>query len=163
MGHKEHKRKAPEEVRCKIITVSDTRKKEDDTSGQLIRDLLEEEGHGIISYEIVEDDIKQIKDALSTKDAEVYILTGGTGISGRDVTPDAVEDVIDKELPGFGELFRHLSYEDVGSAALLSRAMAGVNDEQLVFALPGSTSAVELGMKRLILPELGHLVYEVKK
>jgi len=163
MGVKEHKHKAPKEVRCAVITVSDTRDKESDGSGKLIREMLEENGHGVISYRLVKDEISEIKDALRLKDPQVFILNGGTGISKRDVTPEAVRDIIDREISGFGELFRSLSYVEIGSAAVLSRAIAGVNDGQIVFALPGSKSAVELGMKELILPELGHLVYEANK
>lgn len=163
MGHEEHKDKAPDEVRCKIITVSDTRSKENDESGKMIKELLEKEGHGVCSYVIVKDDIKQIKEALSTKESEVYIINGGTGVSRRDVTTEAVYDIIDKELSGFGELFRKLSFDEIGSAAFMSRAIAGINEDEVVFALPGSASAVELGMKELILPELGHIVYEVNK
>lgn len=163
MGHEEHKEKAPENIRCKIITVSDTRDKKNDESGQLIKEMLEDEGHGVVAYELVKDDMDEVKDALCSKDAEVFIVNGGTGISRRDTTADAVEDVIDKKLPGFGDLFRQLSYEEIGSAAMMSRAIAGLNEDKPVFALPGSSSAVELGMKELILPELGHLIYEVNK
>ncbi|MGM0405236.1 MAG: MogA/MoaB family molybdenum cofactor biosynthesis protein [Thermoplasmatota archaeon] len=163
MGHKEHKRAAPDDIRCKVITVSDTRDKETDESGKLIRELLEEHNIGVCSYSIIPDEMNMIKEELGTKDADAYIINGGTGISSRDVTPDAVRDIVDKVLPGFGEMFRSLSYEEIGSAAYLSRAIAGVNDKQVVFALPGSKAAVELGMEKLILPELGHLVYEVNK
>ncbi|MFW5898414.1 MAG: MogA/MoaB family molybdenum cofactor biosynthesis protein [Candidatus Saliniplasma sp.] len=163
MGVKEHKHEAPEEVRCAVVTVSDTRDRESDESGKLIKKMLKEEGHGIVSYSIVKDELSEIKNALCLKDPQVFILNGGTGISGRDVTPEAVRDIIDTEIHGFGELFRRLSYEEIGSAAMLSRALAGANDCQIVFALPGSKAAVELGMRELILPELGHLVYEANK
>lgn len=163
MGHEEHKRKAPKCVRCKVITVSDTRDEESDSSGRLIRDMLDKEGHEIVCSVIIKDDICSIKDELSTNEADVFILNGGTGISKRDVSPDAVRDIIDTELDGFGELFRSFSYDEIGSAAILSRAVAGINDRKLVFSLPGSKNAVKLAMEKLILPELGHLVYEVKK
>ncbi len=163
MGQRECKRAAPDDIRCKVITVADRRDKETDESGKLIIELLEENDHGVCSYSIIPKEMNVIKEELSTKDADAYILNGGTGISSRDVTPDAVIDIVDKILPGFGEMFRSLSYEEIGSTAYLSRAIAGVNDKQLVFALPGSKSAVKLAMEKLILPELGHLVYKVNK
>ncbi len=163
MGHEEHKEKSPESVECAVVTVSDTREEEDDSSGKKIKEMLRAEGHEIVGYEIVKDDIEEIKDVFHCVEAQVYILNGGTGVSSRDVSPDAVNDIIDRKLPGFGELFRQLSYEDIGSPAMLSRATAGVCGDKIIFLMPGSTPAVKLGMEKLILPELGHLVYEVNK
>lgn len=163
MGHKEHKHNAPETVRCAVITVSDTRDIEEDSSGKLIREKLLDENHDIIGYDIIKDEKEQILKALEEYDAQVFIFNGGTGISKRDVTPDCIRDTLDKELSGFGELFRSLSYEEIGSAAMLSRAVAGISDGKVVFSIPGSTGAVELAMDKLILPELGHIVYEVNK
>ncbi|MEF8873160.1 MAG: molybdenum cofactor biosynthesis protein B [Candidatus Thermoplasmatota archaeon] len=163
MGHKEHKHEAPESVSCAVITISDTRSIDTDESGKKIREMLMEEKHEVVGYEIAKDDPDEIRETIESIDAEVYILNGGTGISARDVTPDVLDDIIDKKLPGFGEAFRRSSYQEIGSAAILSRALAGVSGEEIYFALPGSTSAVELAMKELILPELGHMVYEVKK
>lgn len=163
MGHKEHKHEAPESVRCAVITVSDTRDRERDESGGKIKDMLLEDNHKVVNYEIVRDEIEEIMKALDSIEAEVYILNGGTGISERDVTTEALDNIIENDLPGFGELFRYLSYKDIGSAAILSRAKAGYSDERIYFALPGSTAAVKLAMEELILPEIGHLVYEVNK
>ncbi|MBS3817620.1 MAG: molybdenum cofactor biosynthesis protein MoaB [Candidatus Thermoplasmatota archaeon] len=163
MSHEEHKKKAPESVRCAVITVSDTRDMERDESGKKIREMLMEEKHEVVGYELVRDEKDEIIEAVESIEADVFLLNGGTGISGRDVTPEALDFFVDKKIPGYGELFRYLSYEDIGSAAMLSRAEAGFSDEQIYFALPGSTAAVELAMEELILPELGHLVHEVHK
>ncbi len=163
MGHEDHKHKAPDVVRCGVITVSDTRDIESDESGEKIREMLMGEDHEIAGYEIVKDDRSEINEVLESIEADVYIMNGGTGISGRDVTVDVLDQVIDKKLPGFGEMFRKLSYEEIGSASILSRASAGVNEDKIYFAIPGSTSAVELAMDELILPEIGHMVYEVNK
>ncbi|MFW6143939.1 MAG: MogA/MoaB family molybdenum cofactor biosynthesis protein [Candidatus Natronoplasma sp.] len=163
MGHEEHKNEAPDSVRCAVITVSDTRDRERDESGGRIKDMLLDDDHKVVGYEIVKDEIDDILEVLRSSDADVYLLNGGTGISTRDVTVEALDQEIEKEIPGFGELFRNLSYEEIGSAAMLSRAKAGFSNDKVYFALPGSTPAVELAMEELILPELGHLVYEVKK
>ncbi len=163
MSHREHKHQAPETVKCAVITISDTRDEEKDYSGKKIKQMLTEEDHEVISYKIVRDEVESIIEVLRSVDVEVYLLNGGTGISGRDVTPDALEEEIDEEIPGFAEIFRVLSYRDIGPAAMLSRAKAGISGTRIYFALPGSMSAVELAMEELILPELGHLVYEVNK
>ncbi len=163
MGHKEHKYEASESVNCAVLTISDTRNIDTDESGKKIREMLMDEKHEVVGYEIAKDDPDEIRETIGSIDAEVYILNGGTGVSARDGTPDVLKDMIDKKLPGFGEAFRRLSYQEIGSAAILSRALAGVSGEEIYFALPGSTSAVELAMKELILPELGHMVYEVNK
>ncbi|WP_078545099.1 MogA/MoaB family molybdenum cofactor biosynthesis protein [Litchfieldia alkalitelluris] len=168
MSSFEHKQEAPNKVRCKIITVSDTRTKDTDKSGSLMISLLEENGHEIIDYVIVKDDQTLIeKEVLSGCDHEkidVVLTNGGTGIAKRDVTIETVSGLLDKELVGFGELFRMLSYtEDIGSAAMLSRAIAGVASDTVIFSTPGSSGAVRLAMSKLILPELGHVVREVRK
>lgn len=163
MGHEEHKHKAPETVRCGVITVSDTRDRKTDESGKIIREMLMDENHEVVGYKVVKDEPDEINDVLEDLDAEVYVLNGGTGISERDVTPDVLKDKVEKELSGFGEAFRRLSYEEIGSASILSRAFAGVREGKIYFAIPGSTSAVELALQELILPELGHMVYEVNK
>ncbi len=155
-------------VSCAVITVSDTRTEETDKSGRLIKEVLSEAGHTIIDYAIVQDDQTAISATLgrylSMPEIEVAILNGGTGIAKRDVTIEVVQDILEKEMPGFGEIFRFLSFtEEIGTGAMLSRAMAGVANNTLVFALPGSTGAVRLGMTRLILPELRHLVHEITK
>lgn len=155
-------------VRCMIITVSDTRKRETDKSGQSIKKILEKHNHVVQDYKIVRDEKEEINKAIQQglKDAEIeaILLNGGTGIAKRDVTIEVVQSILDKELPGFGELFRYLSYQyDIGSAAILSRATAGVARDTAVFAMPGSTGAVKLAMERLVMKELIHVVTEIKK
>lgn len=163
-----HTHHAPNEIRCKVMTVSDTRTKADDKSGRLIRELLEEQGYQVLGQEIVADEKKEIGRALLSgcrqQNIGVVLVTGGTGIAERDVTYEVVENLLEKELPGFGELFRMLSYsEDIGSAAMMSRAIAGVISSTAIFSMPGSSGAVRLAMKRLILPELSHVVSEIRK
>ncbi|RKP53877.1 molybdenum cofactor biosynthesis protein MoaB [Cohnella endophytica] len=164
----QHKSEAPKSVSCGIITVSDTRTPETDKSGQLIRRLLEEQGHTVTEYAIVKDEYEQIKKlvrgAAADPNVDVLLLNGGTGIAGRDTTYEAVRGELSKEMPGFGEIFRFLSFtEDIGSAAILSRAIAGTIEKTAVFSMPGSTGAVRLAMTRLIVPELGHVVRELRK
>ncbi len=147
---------------CAIVTVSDTRTKETDTGGQLIASRLEAAGHRILSYAILKDEPRNIAELVRTNanDAECHavLLSGGTGIASRDTTVEAVEHLLEKRLDGFGELFRMLSYDQVGAAAMLSRAVAGVVNKTAVFLMPGSPKAVELAMDKLIVPELGHVV-----
>ncbi|HEX5066351.1 MAG TPA: MogA/MoaB family molybdenum cofactor biosynthesis protein, partial [Myxococcota bacterium] len=147
-----------------VITVSDTRTRETDTGGALAADLLAGAGHPVPVREIVKDDRSEIaaalRSALARDDVGAVVLTGGTGISPRDVTPEAVAPLLERVLPGFGELFRALSYAEIGSAALLSRALAGVASGKPVFVLPGSRAGVRLALEKLILPELGHLAAE---
>jgi molybdopterin adenylyltransferase len=164
----EHKLAAPRSVKCKIITVSDTRDKDTDKSGKLMIELLTEAGHEIIDYVIVKDEANPIRDAVikGCKDdsIDVVLTNGGTGIALRDVTIETVQELFTKEITGFGELFRLLSYqEDIGSSAILSRAIAGVYLNKAIFSTPGSTGAVRLAMKKLILPEIGHVVRELQK
>jgi molybdenum cofactor biosynthesis protein B len=164
----QHRREAPSSVSCAIITVSDTRTPETDKSGQLIHQLLEEKGYTVAEYAIVRDEYDGIKSLLqqaaANKGVEAVLLNGGTGIAARDTTYEAVRDQLDKEMPGFGELFRYLSFtEDIGSAAILSRAIAGTIGKTAVFSMPGSTGAVRLAMTRLIIPELGHVMRELYK
>jgi molybdenum cofactor biosynthesis protein B len=164
LGYKEHKEHAQETVNVGIITVSTTRTKESDVSGKTIITLLEGKGHTVVYYDIVKDDILQIKDAiehaLEKQGLDAVILNGGTGIAKKDVTIEAVEPFMEKELTGFGEIFRYLSYKEVGSPAVLSRAAAGVGEGKIIICLPGSTNACTLAVEKLILPELGHMVYE---
>ncbi|MFE8704214.1 molybdenum cofactor biosynthesis protein B [Cytobacillus sp. FJAT-54145] len=168
MSTTEHKKEAPQRVNCKVITVSDTRTKDTDKSGQTMIALLEEKGHQIVDYVIVKDNREEIQREVQTgcEDTriDVVLTNGGTGIAKRDVTIESVQALFNKEISGFGELFRMLSYtEDIGSAAILSRAIAGVVNDTAVFSTPGSTGAVKLAMNKLILPELGHVVRELKK
>ncbi|WP_059171398.1 molybdenum cofactor biosynthesis protein B [Bacillus sp. FJAT-27445] len=168
MSIQEHKKEAPSSVSCKVITVSDTRDKETDKSGQLIISLLESSGHRVAGYSIVQDEGELIKaevlSGCADSGVDVVLTNGGTGIAVRDVTIETVMKLFDKDITGFGELFRMLSYqEDIGSAAILSRAAAGVVNNRAVFSIPGSSGAVKLAMNKLILPELGHVVRELKK
>jgi molybdenum cofactor biosynthesis protein B len=165
MSEKEHKKNAPQVVRVKVVTISDTRQKETDTSGQTIIKILEENGHEVIDYEIVKDEIAEIESAVlsgcNNSNIDVVLTNGGTGIAKRDVTIEVIQSLIEKQLVGFGELFRMLSYtEDIGSAAILSRAIAGVRNETVIFSTPGSTGAVKLAMNKLIIPEITHVVRE---
>lgn len=164
----EHKKQAPKEVRCKVITVSDTRTDTTDKSGKVLHELLSEAGHFVTAYEIVKDDKESIRQAVLSgyhqEDVDVILTNGGTGITKRDVTIEAVSALIDKEIVGFGELFRTISYlEDIGSATMLSRAIGGTMGRKVVFAMPGSTGAVRLAMNKLILPELGHIIFELNR
>lgn len=166
-SHQEHKEKAKLRVLCGVITVSDTRTEETDTSGKLIRELLSGAGHAATAYHIIKDDPKQIQPLLErlldNGEVEAIIINGGTGVARRDMTYDVVARMVDKELPGFGELFRMFSYQDIGSAAMLSRAMAGTCGGKVLFSLPGSSGAVRLAMEKLIIPELPHIVFELNK
>ena len=163
----EHRDSAPESVGCVVITVSDTRTVETDKSGQIMRERLEAVGHRIVGYEIVKDEPEQINrvlDQYTGLDAcQAILFNGGTGIARRDTTIDVISGRLEKTLPGFGELFRMLSYDEIGAAAILSRATAGVLNERLIFSTPGSSNAVALAMDRLIAGELAHLVFEVTK
>lgn len=157
----EHKARAPASVSIAVLTVSDTRKPENDLSGARARELLEIAGHKIAWARIVRDEPAEIaralRDAIEDPAVDALVATGGTGVAPRDVTVEAARPFFDKELPGFGELFRMLSWQDVGSAALASRATAGVASGKPLFLLPGSRSAVELAVSRLVAPEVAHL------
>tara|TARA_B100000315_G_scaffold259093_1_gene313578 strand:+ start:10839 stop:11342 length:504 start_codon:yes stop_codon:yes gene_type:complete len=165
MSHTHHKAQAPSHIGCGIITCSDSRTKENDISGQLIIQLLKNEGHTTEHYEIVKDEPSQIRNAINNnlilEAIQAIIINGGTGVSKRDSTYETVNAILDKRLDGFGEVFRFLSYEEIGSPAILSRAIAGVSKGTVVFALPGSKNAVRLAMEKLILPELSHIVGEL--
>ncbi len=168
MSTAEHKAQAPRQVGCMVITVSDTRNEETDKSGQLMKSLLDEAGHSTVLYRIVKDEREAItaaiREGVEHPGVQVILLNGGTGIAKRDTTYEAVKALLEKEMPGFGELFRFLSYtEDIGSAAILSRAIAGTCGGKAIFSTPGSTGAVKLAMTRLIVPELGHVVRELHK
>ena len=169
MNVEQHKVKGSElqAVRCTVITVSDTRTLQTDRSGQAISQLLLEEGHEIVDRTVVPDEPDQIsfaiRHSLGSESVDVVLLSGGTGVSKRDGTVEVVRQFLETELPGFGELFRSMSYQEIGAAAMLSRAVGGIGSGKIVFALPGSTNAVRLGMEKLILPELRHLVYELRK
>ncbi len=153
-------------MNCALITVSDTRSPETDLSGQLIKELILSAGHAVGEYSIVKDEPIEIRTQLELlaqrPDVDAVIFNGGTGIAPRDTTYDAIENLLEKLLPGFGELFRWLSYQEIGSRALASRAVAGVYQSKLVFSIPGSTAAVKLAVEKLILPELVHLVTQLR-
>lgn len=163
----EHRAQAPAVIRCFVLTVSDTRTLETDKGGALIAELLKNAGHLVVARAIVTDTEAEISNAVraaiyDTQEPEVVIITGGSGIGPRDVTPEALRPLLTKEMPGFGEIFRMLSWDEVGPASMLSRAFAGVLGRTLLFVLPGSTNAVRLAMEKLIVPELGHLIREVR-
>ncbi|HEX2486588.1 MAG TPA: MogA/MoaB family molybdenum cofactor biosynthesis protein [Myxococcota bacterium] len=162
-----HRRDAPARVPTAVLTVSDTRTLETDTGGALVAELLAGAGHPVASRAIVRDEPDEIRrgleSALAAPDVRAVVLTGGTGVAPRDVTPETVEPLLERVIPGFGELFRTLSYEEIGSAALLSRALAGLRGGRVVFVLPGSRGAIRLALEKLILPELGHLAGEALK
>ena len=167
MSQAEHKARAPSSVRCVIVTISDTRTEETDTSGRAIAELLTAAGHAVAGRAIVKDDADLVRGTierhLASADVQVVITTGGTGITSRDSTYEAVSGLLQKRLDGFGELFRMLSFEQIGSAAIMSRACAGLVAGRIVISLPGSEAAVRLAMERLVIPELGHLVQQASK
>jgi molybdenum cofactor biosynthesis protein B len=163
-----HKKEAPKIVRCQIITISDTRDMDTDKSGQMMKGLIEEAGHEVVGRKVVKDEAEQIRtavlEACRHTEIDCVLTNGGTGIAKRDVTIEALSELYEKEIPGFGELFRMLSYQDdIGPAAILSRASAGVIEDTPVFSTPGSSGAVRLAMTKLIIPELGHIVREIRK
>jgi molybdopterin adenylyltransferase len=167
MSHAEHKARAPRSVRCFVVTISDTRTEDTDASGRAIVELLTAAGHTIAGRAIVKDEASLIRGMLERQlgnaDVQAIITTGGTGISSRDTTYEVVDALLQKRLDGFGELFRVLSYEQIGSAAIMSRACAGLAGGRILVALPGSEAAVRLAVERLLIPELGHLVEQAAK
>lgn len=163
--HQQHHRAgAHQHLKVAVITASDTRTAADDESGRVIRDELEGAGHRVAHYEVVPDDPERIRAIVRERTAcdDAVIINGGTGIAARDSTIEAVRPLLDKELEGFGELFRMLSYQEIGSAAFLSRALAGTAGGRIVVALPGSPAACRLALEKLLLPELGHLAHLLK-
>lgn len=166
MSVHEHKEKAKRSLGCFVITVSDTRDETTDQSGQLIKSLLAEKGHQLAGYRIVKDEPLQIEsllqDVLTRADVDAVIVNGGTGIAPRDGTYEVVNHLLEKRLDGFGEIFRFLSYQEIGSAAIMSRAVAGSAKGKVLISLPGSKGAVDLAMRRLVLPELGHMVSQIQ-
>lgn len=167
MSVHEHK-KYQTEARCVVLTISDTRQKQDDKSGKRIVQYLEGASHMIVHKEIVHDEkdaiARAVKKACADNDVDVVLTTGGTGLAARDVTIETIVPLFDKEINGFGEIFRMLSYtEDIGSAAIMSRAIAGISNHTPIFAMPGSSGAVKLAMEKLIIPELSHVLREVRK
>lgn len=167
MGQSDCHRHSDIKAKVAVLTISDTRTMETDESGRIIQDKLIAAGHTVAAYRITPDDPETIRDAieqfLNDPDIEAVITNGGTGISPRDQTVETVTRLLDKTLDGFGELFRFLSYEEIGSSAMMSRAIGGIARGKPLFSLPGSKAAVRLGMEKLILPELPHLLYELRK
>jgi molybdenum cofactor biosynthesis protein B len=162
-----HRSEAPQVVRCVVITVSDTRTRETDSGGQTIVDLLTGAGHEILDRHIIPDEPDQMQKLLTSArdgdDVDAILMTGGTGLGRRDLTVETVSKLLEKPLPGYGELFRMLSYEEIGAAAMLSRALGGLIGRTVLLSMPGSKAGVRLAMEKLILPELGHLVREARR
>ena len=167
MGYQEHKSKAPGSTKCAVITISHTRTEENDDSGRIIRQKLEEKGHKIVASHILKDDAILVRDEiqrlLSDEAIQVIITNGGTGISQKDVTIEAISPLLEKRLDGFGEIFRFLSYQEIGSGSIMSRAMAGTARGKVIICTPGAVGAVELALEKLILPEIGHMGWEVTR
>ncbi len=167
MSQDEHKAAAPRSVRCFIVTVSDTRTEATDTSGRAIADLLTAAGHVVAGRAIVKDDAEMVRGTLERQlaiaDVQAIITTGGTGVTARDSTYEVVSSLLQKRLDGFGELFRMLSFQQIGPAAMMSRACAGIVAGHVVVSLPGSEAAVRLALERLLIPELGHLVQQATR
>jgi molybdenum cofactor biosynthesis protein B len=163
----QHRCESPKSVRCTVVTISDTRTIETDRGGALIVEMLSAGGHVVSGRRIVPDDPAEIEPLLSEladpNTTDAVLMTGGTGIAARDQTFETVSSLLTKPMPGYGELFRMLSYEDIGPAAMLSRAVGGVLNNVVVLTMPGSVAAVRLAMDKLIVPEIGHLVYEARK
>ena len=162
-----HREASPEEIRVAVLTISDTRTPETDTGGNVIVEHMLAAGHEVARREIVRDDALRIKEMLegllADEGVDAVVTTGGTGISARDTTYEVVSRIIDKKLDGFGEIFRMLSYEEVGAAAMLSRAVAGAAGSKFLACLPGSSNAVRLAVEKLLVPEISHLVFELRK
>jgi len=167
MPYEDHLEQASGAVTCAVLTVSDTRAEADDKSGKLIRERLQAAGHRVGDYHIVPDDPLEIRQQIvriaGEASCQAVLTNGGTGIAARDTTYEAVTGLLEKRLDGFGELFRFLSWDEIGSGAMLSRAVAGVYKDLLIFCMPGSSGAVRLALDKLIVPELSHLVWEMRR
>lgn len=165
--HKEHESQGPKSARCAVITVSDTRTLENDTGGQTVIDHLTAAGHTIAHREIIPDEPSRMRPLLESlrqrDDVDVILLTGGTGIASRDQTYETVSSLLDKPLPGYGELFRMLSYQEIGAAAMLSRAIGGLFGGKVILTMPGSPAGVRLAMEKLIVPQIPHLLREARR
>lgn len=167
MGYEEHKKKAPQHVSCAVLTISDSRTERDDESGKLIKQRLSDNGHQVMSYSMLKNEADSIKkkiyELLRQEELQVIITSGGTGVSHRDITVETISPILEKKLDGFGELFRSLSYQEIGTTSIMSRAIAGVAGGKVILCLPGSPEAVKLAMDKVILPEIGHLVREATR
>lgn len=167
MSYQEHKQKAPRSVSCAVLTISDSRTEQGDESGRLIRERLGQNGHRVLFYAILKNEAeaisKKIHELLGQEELEVIITSGGTGVSHRDITVETIFPILEKRLDGFGELFRFLSYREIGSSSIMSRAVAGVVGGKVILCLPGSLGAANLAMDKIILPEIGHMVREATR
>jgi molybdenum cofactor biosynthesis protein B len=167
MGYQEHKHQAPKSISCAVLTISDTRTERDDESGRLIRQKLSETGHRVILHCILKNEADSIREKiyelLKEEELQAIIATGGTGVSRRDITVETIYPILEKKLDGFGELFRFLTYSEIGTGSIMSRAIAGVAEGKVILCLPGSLEAAKLAMNKIILPELGHLVMEATR
>jgi molybdenum cofactor biosynthesis protein B len=165
--HKEHESQGPKSARCAVITVSDSRTLENDTGGQTVSDHLTAAGHTIAHREIIPDEPSRMRPLLESlrqrDDVDVILLTGGTGIASRDQTYETVSSLLDKPVPGYGELFRMLSYQEIGAAAMLSRAIGGLLGGKVILTMPGSPAGVRLAMEKLIVPQIPHLLREARR
>jgi molybdopterin adenylyltransferase len=163
----EHKATAPKSIGCFVLTISDTKTPDTDTSGGVIRELLASAGHRVVDSAIVRDEPAEVarivRQACARDAVQAVLMTGGTGVTSRDSTYEAIEALLDKRLPGFGELFRMLSYQEIGPAAMLSRAQMGIHARRIVVSMPGSPNACRLALEKLLIPELPHLVREVSR
>ncbi len=167
MGYLEHKEKSPRSVNCAVVIISDTRTEQDDESGRLLKQRLSENGHRVMSYALLKNDAaalkKKLSELLGQEELQVIITSGGTGVSRRDITIETVSPILEKKLDGFGELFRFLSYQEIGTASIMSRAIAGVAGGKVVICLPGSLGAVKMVTEKIIIPEIGHMVREATR
>ena len=167
MSYLEHKRQAPQSVNCALLTISDTRTEKTDESGQLLKQKLNEGGHRVISYSLLKNDASAIKERLNellgSEALQVIITSGGTGLGRRDLTIETALPILEKRLDGFGELFRFLSYQEIGTSSVMSRSLAGVIRGKVIICLPGSLGATRLALERIILPEIGHMVREIAR
>ncbi len=167
MGYQEHKKQAPKSVNCSVVIISDTRTEQNDESGKFIIQALERNGHKVLSYCILKNDAESIRNKLNElldeENLQVIITSGGTGISHLDITVEIISPTLEKRIEGFGELFRFLTYQEIGTASIMSRAMAGVAKGKAIICLPGSVDAVKLAMEKVILPEIGHMVREATR
>ncbi len=167
MGYHEHKHHDVQNVNCAVITTSDSRTEQDDESGKLIKQHLVDAGHKVIYYTILKNDAltlrKTLEDLIKRDDVQVIITGGGTGLSKRDITVNTAAPILEKTLDGFGELFRQLTYQEIGPGSIMSRAIAGIANGKIIICIPGSLGAATLAMDKIILPEIGHLVREATR
>jgi len=167
MGYHEHKHHSIKNVRCAVLIISDSRTEKDDESGAYLKRRIADEGHVVSDYAIIKNEVaainEKLKELVSQTDVQVIVTSGGTGLSHRDVTVDTVEGMLEKRLDGFGELFRMLTFQEIGAGSILSRATAGVVSGKVIICIPGSLGAVTLAIDKIILPEIGHLVREATR